>query len=264
MADALASPGFAKHPNYQVRLEVCPRRIRIEFAGVTIADTIAARYLFESKHLPVFYLPIDDIDMSLFEKTAQQTNCPFKGDASYWSLSANGRKLENGMWGYEQPYREVPELFGLAAFYWEKMDHWYEEDEEIFVHPRDPYKRIDVVPSSRTVQVELAGQILADSANAMFLFETNLPTRYYLPREDVRMHLLSTSQTTSQCPYKGIASHWNVTLGEHVYEDIVWSYPEPIAECPKIRDLLCFYNENVDAIKINGKPQPKPATKWSK
>ncbi len=247
-----------------MRLEPCPRRIRVMFADRNVADTTAARYLFESNHLPVFYLPMEDIDMDLFETSTHRTNCPFKGDASYWSLNANGRTAENCMWAYKQPYAEFPELNGLAAFYWDKMDHWYEEEEEIFVHPRDPYKRVDVVPSSRLVRIELGGEVIAESSNSMFLFETALPTRYYLPATDVHMDLLVASDSTSQCPYKGTAIYWNARIDDKHYDDVVWSYPEPIPECPKIKNLLCFFNENVDVVNVDGVAQPKPSTKWSR
>jgi uncharacterized protein (DUF427 family) len=142
------------------------------------------------------------------------------------------------------------------------MDHWYEEEEEVFVHPRDPYHRVDVLASSRHIRVELAGQLVAESSRPHILFETGLPTRYYLPLADVRMELLEPTETHSRCPYKGLASYWTARVGEEVFADIVWCYPEPIPECPKVKDLLCFFNERAD-ITVDGQPLPKPKTQWS-
>lgn len=261
---AQASPGFAKHPNYRVDLELCPRRLRVEFAGETIADSTRVRYLFETGILPVYYIPLEDVRRDLLEKTELSTHCPFKGDASYWNINVGGQVAENAVWGYETPYQEVPELDGLAAFYWDRVDHWYEEDEEIFVHPRDPRKRVDVVPSSRSVKVVLGGETVAESSRPMFLFETDLPTRYYIPAADIRLDLLTATETQTRCPYKGVASYWTAQIGDRSFADVVWSYPDPIAECPKIKDLLCFFNENVDAIQVDGIETPKPKTKWSK
>ena len=111
----------------------------------------------------------------------------------------------------------------------------YEEDDEIFVHARDPYKRVDVVNSARPVKVIVGGETVAETTRARFLYETRLPTRYYIPPEDVRMDLLVSSDQVTACPYKGTARYWSVKIGDRVFPDIVWSYPEPIPECPKIK-----------------------------
>ena len=259
-AQALASPGFAKHPDYRIGWELSPRRVRVMFGGETIADSTRVMLMREQAHLPVYYFPLEDLRQDLMVRTTNKTNCPFKGDASYWSIVAGGKTAENAIWSYLDPYRESAHIKGYAAFYWNRVDRWYEEDEEVFVHARDPYKRIDVVLSHRPVKVVLGGQTVAESKNARFLFETGLPTRYYLPRADVRMDLLAPSATSTRCPYKGIARYWSAA-GQ---TDIAWSYEDPIPECPQIKGLMCFFNENVDAIHVDGKPTEKPKTKWSK
>jgi uncharacterized protein (DUF427 family) len=152
----------------------------------------------------------------------------------------------------------------FVAFYWDRVDGWYEEDEENFVHPRDPYKRVDVLDSSRPVQVVVGGEIVAETRRARFLFETRLPTRYYIPPEDVRMDLLVPSDKATRCPYKGKARYYSVKVDGKLFEDLVWSYPDPIAECPKIKGYLCFFNEHVDEIRVNGFALPRPLTPWSK
>jgi uncharacterized protein (DUF427 family) len=256
--------GFKTNPDYKVLLEPSPRRVRVKFGGEWIADSTKAQLLFETRHLPVYYFPRADVRLDLMAPTEHHTFCPYKGQASYWTIKVGNRVAENAVWGYPDPYDEVPQLSDLVAFYWDRVDHWYEEDEEIFVHPRDPYKRVDAVPSSRPVRVILGGETVAETKRAMFLFETRLPTRYYIPQEDVRMDLLVPSDKATACPYKGKARYWSARIGDRMFPDIVWSYPEPIAECPKIKGLLSFFNEQVDAILVDGKEVPRPLTKWSK
>jgi uncharacterized protein (DUF427 family) len=256
--------GFTTNPDYKVFLEPSPRRVRVQFNGAWIADSTNAQLLYETRHLPVYYFPRADVRMDLLAPTDHHTFCPYKGKASYWSIRVGDRTSENAVWGYPDPYDEVPALAGLIAFYWDRVDHWYEEDEEIFVHPRDPYKRVDVVASSRSVRIIVGGETVAETRRAQFLFETRLPTRYYIPADDVRMDLLVPSAKETRCPYKGKARYWSVKIGDEVRSDIVWSYPEPIAECPKIEGHLCFFNEQVDAILVDGKEVPRPLTQWSK
>jgi uncharacterized protein (DUF427 family) len=256
--------GFKTNPDYKVTLEPWPRRVRVKFNGETIADSTNAHLLFETRHLPVYYFPRADVRMDLLTATDHHTFCPYKGEASYWTIGVGNRAAENAIWGYPEPYDEVPQLKDFVAFYWDRVDHWYEEDEEIFVHARDPYKRVDVVPSSRHVQVILGGETVADTRQARFLFETRLPTRYYIPPENVRMDLLVPSDKATACPYKGKAGYYSAKIGDQTFEDIVWHYPEPIPECPKIKGLLCFFNEHVDNIKIDGVSVPRPITPRSK
>ena len=159
-----------------------------------------------------------------------------------------------------RPYAEMLKIKDHVAFYWDRMESWWEEDEEIFKHARDPKHRVDAILSHRPVKVVVGGETLAESTNGRFVFETNHPVRYYIPRDDVRMDLLSRSDTISQCPYKGIASYFSTES----CPDIAWSYENPIDECPKIRDLICFFNENVDSIHVDGAEVDKPVTKWAK
>ncbi|MET0459699.1 MAG: DUF427 domain-containing protein [Ilumatobacteraceae bacterium] len=132
----------------------------------------------------------------------------------------------------------------------------------MFVHARDPYKRIDTVRSSRHVQVLVDGTVVADSHRPVLLYETGLPTRYYLPRLDVREDLLEPSATTTACPYKGVAEYRSVRVGDQVHTDVVWTYPAPIPEIPKIEHHLCFFNERVDIV-LDGVPLERPVSPWS-
>ena len=256
--------GFKTNPDYKITFEPSPRRVRVQFNGETVADSVSAHLLFETRHLPVYYFPRWDVRMDLLQPTEHHTFCPYKGTASYWTLRLGDKSSENAAWGYPDPFGDVVAIKDFIAFYWDRVDHWYEEDEEIFVHPRDPYKRVDVIASSRHVQVILGGETVADTRRGRFLFETRLPTRYYIPPENVRMDLLVPSDKVTACPYKGKARYYSAKIGGQRFPDIVWSYPEPIPECPKIKGFLCFFNEHVDAILVDGAEEPRPVTPWSK
>jgi len=242
--------------------EDCPKRVRAVFNGETVADSRRVKILHETGHLPVYYFPEEDLRQDLLESSNHTTHCPFKGDASYRSVRVGDRVAENALWSYPEPIDSAPPLVGYAALYWHKMDHWYEEDEEVFVHPRDPYHRVDVLDSSRRVRVLVNGEVVAATDRPKLLFETGLPTRYYIPPEDIRMEKLVPSDTKTQCPYKGVASYWSVDAGGERVEDLIWSYQEPIPEASKIKSHLCFFDERVD-LEVDGEEQPRPQTQWS-
>jgi uncharacterized protein (DUF427 family) len=243
--------------------EPSPRWVRNFFGGETIADSRRVMLFRENRVLPVYYFPTADVRMDLLQPTGQTSHDDRKGEAERFNVGAGGRVAEDAAWRFTQPLEEWPEITEHVAFTWAALDRWMEEEEEVFVHPRDPYKRVDVMPSSRRVEVVWNGQTLADTRQPRLLFETGLPVRYYIPEEDVRMDLLQATGTHTRCPYKGQASYWSAEVDGRVSKDLVWSYPDPIPEAPKIRGLLCFFNERVDAIKVDGEEQPKPQTRWS-
>ena len=137
--------GFKTNPDYKITFEASPRRVRVKFNGETIADSTRAHLLFETRHLPVYYFPRADVRMDQLTPTEHHTFCPYKGTASYWTIRVGDKVSENAVWGYPEPYDEVAQIQDFVAFYWDRVDGWFEEDEEIFVHPRDPYKRIDAI-----------------------------------------------------------------------------------------------------------------------
>ncbi len=220
--------------------------------------------LREPNHVPVYYFPKADVRMDLMARTDHHSHCPWKGHASYYTLTVGDKTAENAVWSYDDPYPQAAYFKDHVAFYWDRMDKWLEEDEQVFKHARDPFKRVDVCLSHREVCIKLAGTELARTTNARFLFETGLPTRYYIPAEDVRMDLLVPSETRSTCPYKGDAIYFSARIGDKLLDDIAWSYPEPIAECPRIKGLICFFNERVDDVIVDGELLPKVRTKWSR
>jgi uncharacterized protein (DUF427 family) len=245
------------------RWEESRRRVRAVFAGVTVADSKRVMLLLEYGRLPVFYFPVEDVRMDLMEASAHSTSSPLKGEASYWTLRVGERVAENVAWSYPDPLPDGPPLKGYLAFYWDKMDAWYEEEEQVFAHARDPYKRVDVLPSSRHVRVVFGGVTVADTHHPYLVIETGLPMRYYIPDEDVRMDLLTPTATTSHCPYKGEATYWSANIGERTFKDIVWSYRDPLPACSPLAQSVCFFNERVDAIYVDDEQMPVPKTQWS-
>ncbi|CAA9578370.1 MAG: protein of unknown function DUF427 [uncultured Thermomicrobiales bacterium] len=242
-------------------VEPSPRWVRVCFGGEVVADSKRALLLrqYGLGRLPTYYFPQADVRMDLLERAAPD---PPDDDIARWTLRVGDRVAAGAASMLLAPLLALATLAGHVTFDWDAMDAWHEEEEEIFVHARDPHKRVDVMWSSREVRVVIDGETVAETRRPALLFETSLPTRYYLPVEDVRRERLEPSDTATRCPYKGIARYWSVRIGDRVARDVVWSYPDPIAECPKIRGLLCFFNERVD-IYVDGELQARPQSPWS-
>jgi uncharacterized protein (DUF427 family) len=248
-------------PGKALYVEPCQKWVRVMLGGETIADSKRTLIVSESGHQPVYYFPPEDVRADLLEPSDRHTRCPKKGEASYHSIRVGDRFEKAAAWYYPEPIEGAEPLRGLIAFYFDRMDHWYEEDEEIVVHPRDPYHRVDVMPTSRRIRVSLDGELLAETDRAMALFESNLPTRWYVPREDVQVELEATD-TVTRCPYKGTASYYAVRLpkGEAV-KDLIWYYDDPLRAVDGIAGRLCFFNERVD-VEVDGEPEHRPETAW--
>ena len=243
-------------PLDSVQMEPTHRWIRVKYDGQMIADSKSVMMLREAGSLPVYFFPKTDIRSEMLQQSSETSSTIF------YDVQGASRSSQRAAYAYKAQAGVKGDLTNYVAFRWHEMDQWFEEEEEVFVHPRDPYKRIDAIPSSRHVQVRINGAIVADTHRPTLLFETRLPTRYYLPAEDVDMSYLSATATSSRCPYKGIASYWSATVADVTLTDVVWAYPDPIAECPKIKDLMCFFNEKVD-IFVDGELQERPQTPWS-
>jgi uncharacterized protein (DUF427 family) len=243
-------------------LEPTPKRVRAVFAEETIADSRRAMMLQESGLQPIYYFPPEDVRSDLLEPSDRRTHCPKKGDASYYTIRVGDQTLDAGAWYYPDPLPDAPPIKDLIAFYFNRMDHWYEEDEEIHVHPRDPYHRVDVLDTDRHIRVSINGELLAETTRARALFETSLPPRWYIPAADV-VATLRESDTVTRCPYKGVASYHSVKLSDgEVVKDVVWYYDDPLAEVGPIAGLLCFFNEHVD-IELDGQLGQRPESPWS-
>jgi len=251
-----------RDPNHKVKIESSPKWIRVIFGGETVADSKKALILFETGFTPVYYFPEDDVRMDLLRATDKTSSCPYKGNASYWSVVVGEHTAEDAVWKYTETYDDSPEIQNYVAFYWDKLDRWFEEEEEIFVHPRDPYKRIDVVNSSRHVKIVLNDTVIAETSTPTLLFETGLPVRYYLRPTDIRMDLLLSTEKATHCPYKGACNYYSVNLGDQIIDNLAWYYRYPTLEAAKIAGLVAFFNERVE-LYIDGDLQEKPKTKWS-
>jgi uncharacterized protein (DUF427 family) len=226
-------------------VEPSPRRVRVRLGNTVVADSARAQLLIQygPGGLPTYYLPIEDVRPGVLVDETDRG----------WSVVAGDRRAEDGAWGND----EFTVLKNHVTFSWATLS-WYEEDEQVFEHARDPHHRVDTARSSRRVEVFIGGERVANSVRPLLLFETTLPVRYYLPFADVRTDLLAASETTSFCPYKGRARSWSHPAAA----DVAWSYPDPIPENPKIRDLVSFYNERVDLI-VDGVAEQRPASPWS-
>lgn len=251
-----------RDPQHAVTVEPCAKWVRVMHKGEFIVDTRRALLLFETRHTPTYYIPREDVRMDVMSPTELVTQCPYKGDAEYFTLNVGGESVENVMWAYTAPFDVCPDISDYVAFYWNKVDHWFEEDEEVFVHARDPHKRVDCLPSTRHVRVEQDGVTLAESNRPTLLFETGLPVRYYLPMTDVRADLLTPTEKTTRCPYKGESNYYSVT-GVEDGEDLAWFYRIPTSESVKIANLVCFFNERVD-VYVDGELQGRPVSRWSR
>lgn len=241
-------------------VEPVPRRIRAVLGGQTIVDTVRARYVWEWMNYPQYYIPVTDVQPGVLIDEDHEEKLS-RGTARRHGL----RSGEVSRAGCARVYGAdaLDGVAGTVRFDWDAMDAWYEEDEEVFVHPRNPYSRVDAVRSTRTVRVGLDGLVLAESSSPVMVFETGLPTRYYLNRTEVDFAHLVTSATVTACPYKGrTTGYWSVRSGSVVHEDLAWSYDFPTRQLLPIAGLIAFYNEKVD-ITLDGEPLPRPVTHFS-
>ena len=244
--------------------EESQRWVRTTFGGETIADSTRVMVLRRANRLPVYCFPKEDVRTDLMEKTQHSAEFPPQGTATYWSIKVGDIIAENAAWCFHSPTDGWQSLEDYMIFEWGEMDAWYEEEEEVFVHLRDPYHRVDILKSSRHIRIVVEGKTVAETSRPLLLFETGFPTRYYIPREDIRTDILEPSDLKTRCPYKGIASsYWSIKVGDKRLENCAWSYHDPLPGAYKIKDYVCFYNERMDAIYVNNKLTAKPNTPWS-
>lgn len=244
----------------RVRIEDSPKRVRTYLSGEPIADTRHPKLVWEIPYFPAYYFPRDDVRMEFLIPNGHTRNSASRGVAHTFTVQCQQRELVDAAWHY--PESPLEELRGLVRFDWDAMDGWFEEDDEVFVHPHDPYHRIDILNSSRHIEVQVNGVTVADTHRATFLFETGLPTRYYIPKLDVRFDLLTPTDTTSGCAYKGFARYWSVEAGGETFKDLAWSLTTPLPEGTKVAGLVAFFNEKTDII-VDGERQERPTTQFS-
>jgi len=227
----------------RVRVEHGSKRVRAYLGGELVADTTHPLLVWEKPYYPTYYFAAADVQAEL-RADGGVAHSPSRGDGITFSVRAGDREAAGAAMRYEDsPFEELRAAIRLD---WAAMDAWFEEDEQVFTHPRDPYTRVDILPSSRHVRIEVDGVTIAETSKPTLLFETNLPVRYYLPKTHIRMDILTPSESTSHCPYKGDAEYWSFALGDSVKADIAWSYRTPLPESQKIAGLISFYPERVE------------------
>jgi uncharacterized protein (DUF427 family) len=227
----------------RVRTEQSDKRVRAYLEGHLVADTLHPLLVWEIPYYPAYYLPLADVRAELVD-TGEAVHSPSRGDGHVHDVRV-GELVAPGA-AVTYPDSPIEKLRDQVKLDWASMTSWFEEDDEVFTHPRSPYARIDILPSSRHVTVRVGDTVVADSVHAHVLHETGLPPRWYLPKGDVRMDLLHPSATVTHCPYKGSANHLHGTVEGTTVEDVAWTYPTPLRESLQIAGLVSFYPDKVD------------------
>jgi uncharacterized protein (DUF427 family) len=243
----------------RVRVEQGAKRVRAYLGGELVADTIRPLLVWEVPYYPAYYFPAADVRATLTDTGATERS-PSRGTAQILDVVAS----RNTALAAARRFTDSPleELRDAVRLDWGAMTEWLEEDEPVYTHPRDPYTRIDILASSRHVRVEVDSVVIAESRGPSLLFETGLPTRYYLPLSDLRTELLRPSELRTHCPYKGTAEYWSVEINGRTHDDLIWIYRTPLPESQKIAGLAGVYNERVD-LYVDGVAQERPRTPFS-
>jgi uncharacterized protein (DUF427 family) len=238
-------------------VEPVPRRVRALVACETVLDTSRALYVWEWSNYPQYYIPLDDIRADLLTPDSHSQHSP-RGVVELHGLRVGDVHRPRAA----KLLRDstVDGLSGTVRFEWSALDAWFEEDERVFVHPRNPYVRVDALRSTRTVRVALEGAVLAESSSPIMVFETGLPTRYYFNRTEIDFAHLIPTGTVTECPYKGTTTgYWSIHVGENVHPDLAWTYDFPTRQLLPIAGLIAFYNEKVDVF-VDGHQLERPHT----
>ena len=242
-------------------VEPVPRRIRAFLAGEPVFDTTSALYVWEWPHYPQYYIPLQDVRRELLSPEGH-TKPTRRGTVEVHAVLVGDTSRPGA--AQVLPQSQVEGLSGTVRFDWDAMDACVEEDERVFVHPRNPYVRVDALRSTRPVRVELEGSVLAESSSPVMLFETGLPTRYYLDRTAVNFDHLIPSDTVTACAYKGTTSeYWSVRTGDVVHQDLAWSYHFPTRYAFPIARMVAFYNDMLD-LYVDGQMLERPKTHFSR
>ncbi len=241
------------------QVEPVPRRVRATKDGVVVLDSTSARYVFEWSFYPQFYVPRADVRAGLV--ATDEVEMTSRGQVRWHDLDTGGSRTPRAARVLVEATN--PMLTDTVRFDWDALEHWFEEDEEVFVHPRSPYVRVDALRSTRPVRIEVDGAVLAESTAPVLVFETGLPTRYYLDRSTVRWEHLVENGVRTACPYKGrTTGYWSARVGGAEVADVAWCYEFPTRQLLPIAGLVGFLNERVDLF-VDGAPLPRPQTHFS-
>lgn len=249
-----------------VRTEPTDKWVRAYVGATLIVDSHDVLLFWDpARPVAAYAFPRADVRTDLLQPSAApragRSHYPPHGPVKVWyDVAVAGRVVEHAAW-----VRDDPAISDRVVLSWEPgvLDRWLEEDDEVFVHPRDPHLRVEALTSSRHVQVSLAGTPLAESHSPVLLFETGLPTRFYLPRDDVRLDVLEPTTNRSACPYKGFAEEYWSLPGAPDGDNLAWSYAAPFPAVARIAERIAFYNELVD-ITLDGVRQGRPRSVFSR
>ena len=257
--NASSQPDYPQMAADRGRIEPAPRRVRGLVGQELVFDTTSARYVWEVPYYPQYYIPRSDVGEQFLKDENRPQKVQF-GPSRLHSLVAGDQTFEGAVRVFDES-ADSP-FAGLVRFEWDRLT-WFEEEEPIYGHPRNPYSRVDALRSHRHVKVELDGVVLADTASPVLLFETGLPTRYYIDRSDVAFEHLMPSDTQTLCPYKGVTSgYWSVRIGDAVHPDLAWTYHYPLLAVAAIAGMVAFYNEKLD-ITVDGVALERAQTHFS-
>jgi uncharacterized protein (DUF427 family) len=243
----------------EVRIEQSKKWLRGYIGGQLIFDTKRPLMVWEKPYYPTYYVPESDVAAGLVANGEMKETRGI-GEGESLDIKANGLARERAAIRF--PSTDIDELREQVRFRWDAIDEWLEEDEPVYTHPRDPYTRIDILNSSRHVEVVVDGVKVAETHKPTILYETGLPPRYYMPVGDVDTELLTPSDKQTHCPYKGTAEYFSLAVGDTVHHDSVWIYRTPLPESQKIAGLVCFFNEKVD-LYVDGELQERPQSPFS-
>lgn len=240
---------------HRMRYEPTPRRIRADAGGRTVVDSENALLVFEpGKVTPVFAVPEADIAADLVSTSPGRSGPGAR--SGFAAHTAEGQELtliSGGLELHAAAFRPADtDLAGHVLLDFVAFDQWQEEDQVIEGHPRDPFHRVDARASSRQVRVGYGSQVLAESVRPVFVYETMLPVRTYLPRADVNFGLLERTSHSTVCPYKGTASYWSLIGAGSKGQNIAWSYEQPLQDATELTNLVAFYDERT-TIDVEGK-----------
>lgn len=256
----------------ELRFEPTAKLVSARLGGHAVLSTSRARLVWEpGRVVPYYAVPEEDLTVDLnpapdaagedpgSASLPDGTRIVAPGHFAYHTTDGQALTIRTG--SDERPaaaFRPTdPDLAGYVVLDFDAFDEWYEEDEQILAHPRDPFSRIDIRQSSRPVRIEVEATVLAESGRPLMLFETGLPVRSYLPREDIRLDLMRPSDTRTLCAYKGEASYWS-----YGGKDIAWTYDRPLLDSTQITRLVCFFDERVETY-VDGLLQERPWSPWS-
>jgi uncharacterized protein (DUF427 family) len=248
-----------------LRYEPTEKQLRTYLDGVPVADTVKGLLVWEPRRLvPTYAVPRTDFAAQLESagRVDELADLPVLVPTNPFAVHTCTGEMFDVLVGDRrcpsaafQP--DDPDLADYLTLDFSAFE-WREEDEPIVSHPHDPFKRVDILASTRHVRIESDGRVLAESSRPLLLFETSLPTRFYLPPADVVVDL-EPSDSISYCAYKGRASYFSAPNG---LADVAWTYRDPLREAEPIRDHIAFFNERVDVI-VDGQRRQRPITPFS-